>query len=1152
MTFIAKKPEKSLKIANFAFNPEYSVFVAANAGSGKTGLLVRRVLSLLMNGVPPSKILCLTFTNGAAAEMSERITGTLGNWVMMPEEQLKEQLAEFMPPPLSSAIIRRARSLFAMVLDSTVGLRLQTIHGFCQSILARFPLEAGVGTHLSVIDEATQSALLKEARMRLFSGIDSGAITEKDDLYHLVQQLGEYSLLAFLSEMIKKKRDLARFIESSGDIVSACRKIYRAFGVDEKINAVDLTFATISRAENHIKSLRLIADILAASNKSRNNTTANVLYKWCTANNPRHHDYIAYIRSFQINSGENKGGPRLLFTKNTISAQQEQLLLTEQNIALKAIEEQNARNDAQFTTRLLRVGAALIAQYENLKQRNGFMDFDDQIYAASRLLSTSGINQWVMYKLDGGIDHVLVDEAQDTSPEQWQIIRAITEEFFSGKGSNDKFRSLFVVGDEKQSIFRFQGADPAGLSENRNYFIARLNDSANAYDNLALTHSYRSAAEILALVDKVFSEAATADGLCAEDFLKDVPENTITENTIPENIVPENTQKKNRINHQAIRTEASGYCEYWPLVAADKEHNLSAEYLLATKIAKFLAEKIAAGLAAGDIMILVRRRTSFIAHLTRALRRKGLPVAGVDRMRLTDNIIIQDLLAFAQLLLFPEDDLTLAAVLKSPIFSISEEELFTLCHDRASSLYQQILHSPNPSFLLLAEFRKKADFLSPYNLFSELLETSKIRRAFVSRFGEEARETLDIFLEQALLFEQANIPSLQGFINWMQSGETELKRDMEHSGGRIRIMTIHAAKGLQAKLVIIADSTSVPGVYDKIQWQGNGIDKIPLATLSSSAASNTIRKAKLLETTAQMQEYRRLLYVAMTRAEDILIICGAEHGNSKAGYQEGSWYELTEKAFSALGNCRADGVITIGKDPFPTKESSPVESSAISSAIDEENNPPSADKSSPDTQLFAAPLPEESTETTLSPSRPDDENAKNISPLFDEKLRQRGIALHRIIQHIPALKTVSIKKRAALNIVRDHAPNLDNKEQEALVSEALNVIEHPDYAPLFYENSLAEVPVSGKILWRGKSIPVSGRIDRLSIVGNELWIVDYKSTITPPPFNKIPRLYINQMAIYKKLLAAIYPDHKIKTSLLWTAIPRIDWLDDLTVDDENL
>jgi ATP-dependent helicase/nuclease subunit A len=1077
---------KSQELAS-SLDPWCSVFVAANAGSGKTSLLTDRVLALLLSGVEPGKILCLTFTNGAAAEMSDRITSALGAWVMMEEDKLKDALLRLVEAPISNDMLLRARSLFAHVLDAPVGLRLQTIHGFCQSLLARFPLEAGVGTHLSVIDETTQHALLKEARMWLFAHVKDGGGQDGAVLHALVQQLGEHNLLEFLNEMVKQKRKISRFIKAQNGLHFSIKDIYAALDVPEQVTLEALVEEHLKHDDVHFAKLKQIADVLFTAGKSTNIKTADALMRWMSKPFSESSLEMYAARLLVDNRPRSK---KDFHTQNVLSAEQEEYLIAEQENMARMMGRLRALNDAQFTASLLTIGAKLIERYDTLKRHHGLMDFDDQILAATRLLLQSRMGSWVMYKLDGGIDHVLVDEAQDTSPEQWEIVRVLTDEFYAGKGRKEIARSLFVVGDEKQSIFRFQGADPAGLATNRSYFMQRLRDAAMPANMLALTHSYRSAPEILSLVDAVFAGDTARAGLSAAGEV---------------------------VQHQAKRIQAKGYAELWPIAMPD-EDRANAESKLARQVAEEVAVLVSQGLNPGDVMILVRRRKTFMYQLARALKRLKIPVAGVDRMDLLDNLVVQDLLAFAQILLLPEDDLTLAALLKSPLFSYSEEKLFALCHGRKTSLWQT-LSGDTEAYALLSEFRAKVDYISPFVLFSELLDARGYRRTFVGRMGEEYDEVIDVFLEQALLFERTNIPSMQSFIAWLNAGESEIKRDMEHAGGLVRIMTAHGAKGLQAKLVILADTTSTPTLRDRLQWHG----AIPLASAGGGDASDLLQAAKAQEMELQMEEYRRLLYVALTRAEDMLIVCGAAYSKTKVGYQEGAWYHLVQQAFAEQGRVLENGRIAIGERVIPVQQM----------AFDPIWEDFSMLGKSPEEQVPPRPL---------LPSQLREGEPAAVSPARDSIHIQKGVAIHRMLQYLPGIADISKREKVAIMVAQSYAPSLDEAACKAIVEQALSVLESPEYAPLFGPDSLAEVPISGMVEWKGNNLRVVGQIDRLAVLEKEVWVIDFKSTAKPPASSLPPAGYRHQMTMYAAVLKEIYPNHAIRTGLLWTALPRLDWI----------
>ncbi len=1089
------------------FNPQASVFVAANAGSGKTSLLVNRVLSLLLAGIAPHKILCLTYTNAAAAEMAERVTKTLGAWVMMEESLLKTALEVLSLQAVDAQKIKLARSLFARVIDAPSGMKLQTIHGFCGSLLARFPLEAGVGMHLSILDDHTQHTLMKQAQLALYSKAEYEQAELKNAIYHLVQSLGEFSLRGLFDELLAKKQKLRPLLNQP----FAQDMAYQLLGVDKHDTPASIIARHINdTSKQHMREL--IAQ-LVHSFENMDVKLQSALAAVLGAENFSEDVFWNYFNCLVKKDGEPR--KKIISVKSQTESLQS-LIEAEQENVLRCARSLTALRDAQTSEYVLRVVSALMKEYERLKTEQGLLDFDDQILSATHLLTQSGMAAWVLYKLDGGIDHLLIDEAQDTSAPQWSIVRALSDEFLSGIGAEHDARSLFVVGDEKQSIFRFQGADPTGFARARKEFSRKLDDALLPYHHIALTHSYRSAPEILQLVDSVFAEPNAAKGLSADN---------------------------SDIVHQVKRVDAKGYAALWPISVYDDEHDRSARFVLADKMAAEIDGWLSQGaflpaknrcVQAGDIMVLVRKRSSIMGPLSRALKRRGIPVAGVDRVNLLSEIAIADVLAFAKALLLPEDDLNLAALLKSPIFGISESQLFDLCYGREKqSLWARLSAQPDMQahYALLAEFRAKVDFVSPYEIFSELLDVRGFRRIIAGRMGGEVEELLDELLEQALLFERNNTPSMQGFLAWMEASDSDIKRDMEQAGSMVRIMTVHGSKGLQAPIVFVADTTSIRSKQDRLIWcNDNGIS-LPILPHNRKQMAQPMVQAAMQDNEQEQDEYRRLLYVALTRAEDWLIVCGTEQTKKKANVQDGSWYKLVEAAFGKIGE-KTDDIYQVGTAPaFPTAVPMPQSQPAVYNFV-------------PPAKAPAEPTPSK----PLSPSKLLTPMPAEHKPLQSSTAMLRGNALHKIFQLVPTLPE-SQQHKAAKNIALEQAGMLDENQRAQLVQEAFSVMRAPQFSTLFSADALAEVPVCGVVAWKGNNITVSGQIDRLWVGESELWIVDFKSSANPPDAGHIPSAYIQQMTLYKALLAEIYPNHTIKTGLLWTAIARLDWLSPKHLDE---
>lgn len=1093
---------KTITYKNAAFAPEASVFVSANAGAGKTSLLVRRVLALLLSGVAPSRVLCLTFTNAAAAEMSNRVLAELGRWVMMEDADLSAALSELLPGTPQGFHLARARSLFALTLETPDGLKMQTIHGFCQSLLRRFPVEAAVSPHFTVMDERSEQELLHEARLRLFTHAREADTQLQVSIDALARDLSEIAFNQLLSEIIVHKRRFYTLLTYPGGVYGAVAALQENLGVDTNVTTRALwdQFNIVEDSARH--ALTQIACHLKGGS-AEDGKRATIIEGWLK-------DADFYVEQYLSLFITQEGTARQkLFTQKGLKDDGLiRFMQEEQQRAMGISEKIRSLEMVQHTAHLLCLAEGLLAIYNNLKLARATMDYDDLILNACALLKRPGISPWVLYKLDGGIDHVLVDEAQDTSPEQWQIVDALTQDFFVGAGARDVARSLFVVGDEKQSIFSFQGADVKALAKMQRYFIQRIKNSAHTAQQLYLTHSFRSTREVLAVVDTIFTRDEARAGLMFDD---------------------------GALSHTVTRHDAQGLVELWPLITSDDDV-LSPVTRCVRHIADTIKAWIGQGVRPGDIMILVRKRAPFAPALVRALKRRNIPVGGIDRMALNDNLAVQDLIALGQVLLLPEDDLSLAAVLKSPIFNISEEELFAFCHGRGEkTVWQRLQEKGGVAYELLADLRARADFISPFALYSYLLDTLGARRRFTGRMGEEYADAIDEFLMQALLYEQGHTPSLQGFIHWLTISDSEIKRDMEQSQNQVRVMTVYGAKGLQAPIVILPDTTEPPSLNETLLWDG----ALPLWPRGQDNALTRRLRAEQKE--AMLAEYRRLLYVALTRAEDRLYICGA---TSKEKINEQSWYHLVHEGLKPIAQpfeTRGGQGLRVGKEVVyhPDRgERSCEEDSSASPQNDQflflQNPPP------------PEPLPTR----PLSPSTLPGDDPVAASPLGEKNIFQRGNFIHKLLQHLPAIpeaKQIAVARQLA----KSYSLREDNRDEA--IRETLAVINGAEFSAIFSDTALAEAPVAGTVVLAGKPVTISGQIDRLAVTEKEVWIVDFKTNRQPPVHRAdTPAQYLRQLMLYKRLIAGIYPDQPIRCALLWTAAPRMDVIDDALLDEVML
>ena len=1106
-----------------AFDLEASVFVSANAGAGKTSLLTNRVLSLLLHGASPSKILCLTFTNAASAEMANRIQKELGRWVMADDDSLRDALGIFMQDGVTATVMARARSLFAHVLESPEGIRIQTIHGFCQSLLRCFPLEAGISPHFTVMDARTEQELLREARLRLFGRARDEDPRLQEALHVLAHEYGESAFQSLLSEIVQNKRRLLALFGSDDGLVRAIDSVYRALNVPQGSTREKLFARHFSYEGDTLVTLRAVSTELLTSDKATDQKTGQGLAQWLEKPDA-HSD--GYIDVFITGTG---GKRKNLFTKTALTDEKLiECLMGEQERVFTYNEACKALAMAQNTEHILHFAEGLLAIYRAIKTTRDLMDYDDLILTACALLQKPDISPWVLYKLDGGIDHILVDEAQDTSPEQWAIISALTLEFFAGKGRTLADRSLFIVGDEKQSIYSFQGADPAALGKMQAYFASQINAAGKPLHRVELQASFRSAVEILSAVDAIFAIPAAREGL---------------------------TFGSGELKHIATRLAYPGLVELWPVtepLESDDGFTVSSATLLARRIAETIRSWFDSGVMleargrpvrAGDIMILVRSRTKLVDRLVRALKKHGVPVAGQDRMALSDNLAVQDLTALGQCVLLPEDDLSLAALLKSPIFGLSEEDLFALAWNRNKETLWKRLSTRRTedaytkAFTLLSDLRARADYVSPFELYSYLLDTLGARKRITGRMGEEYNDPIDEFLGQALLYERSHVPSLQGFLHWLNASDSEIKRDMEQAQDSVRIMTIHGAKGLQAPIVILPDTIEKPVPRHALHWHHDNDRTIPL--WNGSAAEDTALSASVRYRQKQemMGEYRRLLYVALTRAEDRLYICGA---TAKETVSDDCWYQLVK-----------DGITPIAS-PFETAwgEGLRIGQQPTRGAVYEEKTPVLCEPQVGTFEFLSRPAPQEPlVAQPLVPSRLVGGEPAAASPLGNAHGYQRGKLIHRLLQYMPDV-AVSQRAAAAATLATGAKQTMPASEIESCIAEAFAVMNDPRCAFLFEPGALAEVPVAGCVLVDEKTVAVSGQIDRLCVRSDEIWIADFKSgRAAPTAEEKIPVAYLRQMRLYSLLLKEIYPTKTIKCALVWTHAPMITVIAESLLDE---
>ena len=1116
-----------------ASDPAVSAFVAASAGSGKTKLLTDRLLRLMLGGADPARIQCLTFTKAAAAEMALRLQRTLGAWVTLGDTALDARLRE-----LDVAPDRRqdARALFARVLDLPGGMRIGTIHAFCQSLLRRFPLEARLSPHFTLVDDNDAAASQREAREDV---LGRAGVLALGDALALVAGLA--SMQQFGQTLAAFQQHRERLAAGPVALAEAQRRALGVTGTDASLIADAVTWPQEQRLGAAVR-------MALAQGSDKVAEKAERLLGWLGLDpGGRAEHWGAWREEFLRPDGALRG-PTVLANLKLARAHPglQETFVSEQHRVAEVEDQLRARRVAVVSAALVALAGPAVRSYAQRKEHAAQLDYDDLIGLTSRLLVDPGA-AWVLFKLDGGLDHLLLDEVQDTAPAQWEIAGALTKEFFAGAGANPARRTVFAVGDRKQSIYSFQGADPDQFDRWRDILSKRVGDAGENWRDVALDVSFRSTIPVLALVDAVFAAAPAAQGVTDIGAL----------------------------HHIAARAGHAGRVELWPLVPPPElpqpepwtvpETNLGgagAPERLADALAEWIRARCGVEplpskgrtLAPGDILILLRRRNSFARLLVRALKIRGVAVAGLDRMVLTDQPAIADLLALCDVLLLPQDDLALACVLASPIGGLSEDSLLALAAERPGTLWEALIAraSEAPEWraahALIVALLRRVDYASPFALLSEALGALGARARLFARLGAEAAEPIDELLNAALSYAEAHPPSLQGFVLWLRQSGAEIKREAEAAGNAVRIMTVHGAKGLQAPLVILPDTTSLPPDDGSLLWTKDGV---PLWAPNAAFRCAAIEALRAPAAERRAEEYNRLLYVALTRAEDRLIVCGWE---PRKVVPPECWYALVRAgfgrldaqatAFDAVSSAWMGEMLALESPQTVPPEAGPSRGGDTAPAA-----LPDWIGAAPGWQ--PRPPPEEpALPSPLAPSRPENAGMGQVpmaaSPLAlrDATGRrfQRGQLVHALLQHLPALPVAARTEAARSFLGRS---GLAAGDVTTLVAEVLAVLSDVVLADLFGSHGRAEVPLTGVIAGR----VIGGLVDRLAVLPDRVLIADYKTNRSAPTrAEAVPELYLRQMAAYRAVLRAVFPGRAVTCVLVWTTGPRTMALPDSLLD----
>jgi ATP-dependent helicase/nuclease subunit A len=1126
-----------------AADPKLSAFVTANAGSGKTKTLIDRVARLLLAGAEPSTILCVTYTKAAAAEMQRRLFEVLGEWSIWPDAKLAETLQALEGRPYEGRELSEARSLFAKALETPGGLKIQTIHAFCEKLLRRFPLEAGVSPAFRVVDDAAAVALAAGARGLVANHVLASKGEIADAYARLSVALDFGSFEAMFGEFEARRGSLQAFFKREGGLDGVRGWVWRAVDVARGTTPDTLAAEALERLDRAL--WREAAEALRLGGATDQKCAEQLA---AVAGDPAA-TFEQSLVPFFTEKGE--GEPAKWVGKTSGLKGKDGLrtaLLMEQARLSEVRDRMRAAQVAQDSIDALTLAAAYLEAYRVEKTAVGALDFADLIEKACHLLRDRPAAAWVLYKLDGGIDHILLDEAQDTAPDQWTIVDALTGEFFAGAGVGGELRArgMFVVGDEKQSIYSFQGAQPEQLLQKYEFHRDRATGAGFEFRRVDLLTSWRSTPQVLSFVDAVFAPAELAGA--------------VQPRTDYEPVV-----------HQTVRTDHAGCVDIWELeverpgaerdawdAPLDVEREDSANRRLARRIAAEIRDLIDRGEAvwdkagkrwraahAGDVLVLVRRRKALFQEILRALKQAGLPVAGADRLALSEHIIFDDLVALARFALFPSDELTLAALLKSPFCGLDDQALYALAHGRErENLWDRLDRRAGER----ADWRTAHVFLSgvleagrarrPFEFYVRALgvtdgEGRSMRRRLLERLGGEAEDALDEFLNQVLAAEGRGVHDLERLAAELERLDIVVKREMEAERAEVRVMTAHGAKGLEAPIVFLPETT--------LTQTQRGSPLLPVARADGDGflwcASSTkdcppTAMARAERAKREESEAFRLLYVALTRARDRLVLCGRISHRTDPAKLKG-WWGAVRDALAAeglTGQVRelqtAHGAVRrYGPDP----ETRQADAEAVLASVPL----PSWSRSSPTPEAFAR---------YASPSDlGEDAHVAAASPLATSgglgRFR-RGDLIHRLLQLLPDLPQDQRAAGAQALLARE--ADLTDDQRAEMAEAALSVLNDPLFAEVFGPGSRAEVAIAGTGAALPSGLKISGRIDRLVVLPDRVLVADFK-TNRPSP-NRIEEAdpaYLRQMALYAGVLADVFRGRPIEAAIVWTDGPKL-------------
>jgi len=1104
-----------------ASDPRDLIWLSASAGTGKTHVLTARVLRLLLTGVAPDTILCLTFTKAGAAEMADRIHARLAAWVRMKGANLAAELRA-LGEPFQERNIAFARTLFAKVLDAPGGgLRIQTIHAFSQTLLAGFPAEAGLSPGFRPLEGREQAALARRTLAELLVAAEShGDLGLIDDMQALSLRLGEEKAESYLSRCAGD----IEAMEALGSRAGISARVRMA--LDLPLGDVEDTILTACRDETFdLACLRAVAAANAAWGTSNGLKRADIIARWLGGTPAERAAGLDALHQVWAKAD----GELRSFGKGQAPTSEgyAELAMRMHECCAALISLRIRAELAEVIAAGLRAGQAYAVAYAEAKRAAGQVDFDDLIRIAVRLLDSDGMGDWVRYKLDQATDHILVDEGQDTNARQWAIVAALAGEFFAGEGAKGgKHRTIFTVGDFKQAIFGFQGTDPEAFRAARLIFRSRAADAGREVVQLSLDRSFRSAPPILELVDRVI------EGLGGKELgvIERIPPHLSARSTLPGHV----TLWRPLSMFTDGETDEQGE-EGWVDDATRAFATRLARQIRAWIDERLWIEGRGRPLRPEDILILVRKRGDLASLIVARLHAEGVPVAGVDRLRLNAPLAVRDLLAAMRFATQPDDDLTLASLLVSPLVGWSQERLYEIGFGRTGTLWRSVRGdaAAEETAEQLLDLLNRADFTTPHGFLEHVLSgPMQGRRKLLSRLGEEARDPIEELVNAAVGFERGATPSLQRFLDWFDRGEVEIIRDPSAPMDAVRVMTVHGSKGLQAPLVILADATADPAASrsSTLDWPvGDSSSKVPVFRPRKQELAGSLADAVAAAEAREREEHWRLLYVALTRAEERLVIGGALGPRARGQIPEQSWYGAVDSAMRGLGVEGEDDPIWTRAYHYRGTVSGPSARTV--------RKPRAALPPVKEPVWLRGPAPIEA-----RPPRPLAPSAIGVDVVADPPPNPammaaalRGRLLHALFERLPPLPAEQ-RATAGRRWLMHSAGVGDAALADDLVAQACMIIGDPQHAELFSPDALPEAPIAAVV---GEKV-VAGTVDRLLVRDEYVRIVDFKTgRRVPAGLDDVPGHHLAQMSAYVAALGVIFPDRPIEAALLYTSGPKL-------------